>query len=86
MCRQPFVMGKVVKFMILVIDKHSYEMPPEAVTKILKMAKSYIPKGIYAVEDDGYVELKNETFETADELREAIVRYRMKGWRVHCNL
>ncbi len=72
--------------MILVIDEHSYEMAPEAVTEILKMASAYIPKGIYAIEDDGYVELKNETFETAEELRSAIVRYRMKGLRVHCNL
>lgn len=72
--------------MILVIDEHSYEMTPEAVTEILKMASAYTPAGIYAIEDDGYVELKNETFETAEELREAIIRYRMKGLRVHCNL
>jgi hypothetical protein len=72
--------------MILVIDKHSYEMSPEAITMILKMAKSYIPKGIYAVEDDGYVELKNETYDTSEELFNAVTQYRMKGWRVHCNL
>lgn len=81
---QPFVLGGEI--VILVIDENSYEMPTEAVTKILLMAKSYIPKGIYAVEDDGYVELKNETYDTAEQLRDAVIRYRMKGLRVHCNL
>lgn len=72
--------------MILVINEDVYDMTAEDVTTILRMASTYVPKGIYAVEDDGYVELKNETFETAEELREAIIRYRMKGLRVHCNL
>lgn len=72
--------------MILVIDEHAYEMTPEAVTEILKMASAYTPTGIYAIEDDGYVELKNETYDNAEDLRRAVVRYRMKGLRVHCNL
>lgn len=72
--------------MILCINGDVYEMPPEAVTTILKMASTYIPKGIYAVEDDGYVELKNEAYDDAEDLRRAVVRYRMKGLRVHCNL
>lgn len=76
----------VVIKLILVIDGNSYEMPKEAVYKILDMAKSYMSKGIYGVEDEGYLELKNETFQNDDDLRTAIVRYRMKGFRVHCNL
>lgn len=72
--------------MILAINGDVYDMPTETAYSILDMAKAYVPKGIYGVEDDGYIELKNETFQSDDDLRTAIVRYRMKGFRVHCNL
>lgn len=72
--------------MIVAIHEEVYEMPTEEAYAVLDVVKSYVPKGIYGVEDEGYIELKNETYQSDDDLKTAVVRYRMKGFRVHCNL
>lgn len=72
--------------MILVVNEHAYEMAEDDVRRLLGMAKSYVRKGIYAIEDEGYIELHNDEYDDDDKLRQDIIRYRMKGLRVHCNL
>ena len=71
--------------MIVVVNQNAYEMPHENAELCLCLAGSLVPMGIYAVEDDGYIELKNEVYDTYHELANAVTGYRMKGFRVHYN-
>lgn len=71
--------------MIVTIDESTYEMDRTAADMVLTCAEALVKHGIYAVEDEGYIELKNEEYDTDLELVNAVTKYRLKGFRVHYN-
>ena len=39
---------------------------------------------IYAIEKNGVVEMKNETYESNEKLKDAVFDYEKEGFKVHC--
>ena len=46
--------------MKLIIDNSIYDMSRQQADKVLKVASEQIPLGVYAIEKDGIVELRND--------------------------
>lgn len=53
--------------------------------EILRCAKDKVAFGIYAVKQCGYIELKNETYDTKEALEKAIKEYKAHGFKVYYN-
>ena len=60
-------------------------MTRKQLNSVLDIAKGQIPFGIYAVEKDGICELKKDTFESGDELKQVVSDYENKGFKVFYN-
>ena len=69
----------------VIINNTVYGMNTREYKKFLALIKSKVAHGIYAVEKDGVCELKNETYETDNELSEAIGNYKNQGFVVYYN-
>lgn len=81
---------KSPQFLVLLND-HQYTMGESQLKSILKLAKDKFRKdkksGIYAVEKGNVVQMLNEPYETAQDLKKAITQYKCKGFhRVHSYL
>lgn len=71
--------------MRVIVNDHVYEMTREQCEGVLKIASTQVPVGIYAVEKDEVVELKNESFPVRKQLNREIVKYHHKGFKVYWN-
>lgn len=71
--------------MKLIVNDNLYEMARKQLNSVLSIAKEQILFGIYAVEKDGVCELKKDTFDNVKELREAVLEYKNKGFKVFYN-
>ena len=73
-----FCLGNVVKYLARA-GRKEYR-------GVLKVASKQIPCGIYAVEKDGFCELRKDTFDSKEELKKAVSEYAAKGIKAHYNL
>lgn len=71
--------------MKIIVNDCIYEMGRKEYKGILKVASKQIPCGIYAVEKDGICELRNDTFDSKEELKKAVAEDVAKGFKVHWN-
>lgn len=71
--------------MRVIVNDHVYEMTREQCEGVLKIASTQVPVGIYAVEKDDVLELKNERFRNQKQLNVGIVKYHHKGFKVYWN-
>lgn len=71
--------------MKVILQENVYEMNGKQFHGILKIAKDSVKMGIYAVEKQGIVEMKNETFENKEELNKIVDEYTKKGFKVYFN-
>ena len=52
---------------------------------LLQVASEQVPFGIYAVEKNGYAELRNDKCTSITQLKSLIRKYKSQGFKVHCN-
>ena len=52
---------------------------------LLETASSLVPDGIFAIEKDGYMELRNDRMAGVD-LMHALEEWTRHGWTVHANI
>lgn len=76
---------------LVLLNGHQYTMGDEQLNSILKLAKSKFrsdkKSGIYAVVKGNVVQMVNEPYETAKDLKKAIAQYKCKGfYKVHSYL
>lgn len=71
--------------MKVIINNHVYGMTRKQLNGVLDIASKKIPFGIYAVEKNGICELRKDTFDNVKELREAVLEYKNKGFKVFYN-
>lgn len=69
--------------MVVNVNGHLYEMSKKEVSGILSIAKSKVPKGIYALKKDNYLELRKDCIEDKEELKKEIAKYNQKGFLVY---
>lgn len=71
--------------MKVLVNNSLYEMGRKEYKGVLKVASQQIPCRIYAVEKDGICELRNDTFDSKEELKKAVAEYTAKEFEVHYN-
>ena len=83
-------MPKSPQYLVL-LNGHQYTMDEKQLQTILKLAKSKFRKakqsGVYAVVKGNVVQMLNEPYATAEDLKKAITQYKCKGfYKVHTYL
>lgn len=71
--------------MKLIITDDMYELDEEKIRKVVNVGKNFVPHGIYAIEKDGIIEMKNEHYDNASDLSDAIDDYARNGFKVYFN-
>ena len=71
--------------MRVIVNNNVYEMDREQCDDVLDVASRLVPSGIYAVEKDDVVELKNDRVRSKNLLKREIVDYTNKGFKVYWN-
>lgn len=72
--------------MKLIIKNEIYnELSRNEVDGIIGVAKKKVPKGIFAVEKNGIVELKNKPYKYTKNLKKAVAEYVKRGFKVYYN-
>lgn len=71
--------------MIIAIGNEPLFVTRKQGKEILRCAKDKVKLGIYAVKQCGYIELKNEPYDTKESLEKAIKEYRAHGFKVYYN-
>ena len=69
--------------MKVIISESIYEMSRKEFKGVIDVAKGTNKCFIVAVEKNNIAEMKNEKFETQEELNNGITEYRTKGFRVY---
>lgn len=71
--------------MKLIIGKSVYRMRKSEFEKVLQTESKNVPHGIYGVLRGDIGELKNEVYNSAEELEEAVNKYKKDGFEVFYN-
>ena len=71
--------------MKVLVNNSFYEMGRKEYRGVLKVTSEQIPSGIYAVEKDGFCELRKDKFDSKEELKKAVAEYAAKGFKVYYN-
>lgn len=72
--------------MKVLVNNSLYEMGRKEYRGVLKVASQQIPCGIYAIEKDGFCELRKDKFDSKEELKKTVAEYVVKEFKVHYNL
>lgn len=63
----------------------TYHMSQKEYQGLLQVASEQIPFGIYAVEKQGYVELRCDKCQSITQLKELTRQFKAQGFKVHSN-
>lgn len=69
----------------MILNGNVYEMTRKQIDGTLAVVKKNFPKGIYAVEKDGIVEMKNQPYKYTKNLNKAVAEYVKRGFKVYYN-
>lgn len=62
-----------------------YQMSQKEYQGILKMASEQVPFGIYAIEKQGYAELRCDKCSSVTQLKGLTRQFKAAGYKVHSN-
>lgn len=65
--------------------KRVYRMSQKEYQGLLKVASDQVPFGIYAVEKNGYAELRCDQCDSITQLKKLTRQFRQNGFRVYKN-
>lgn len=65
--------------------KKMYSMSRKEYQELLKVASEQVPFGIYAVEKNGYAELRCDHCKSSTKLKELTRQFRQQGFKVYKN-
>lgn len=71
--------------MRVILNNVIYGMNEQEGRKLIKVASKHVPLGIYAVEKDEIVELRNDICNSVKELEKLKSEYESKGFVVYFN-
>lgn len=63
----------------------TYHMSQKEYQGLLQVASEQIPFGIYAVEKQGYAELRCDKCQSITQLKELTRQFKAQGFKVHSN-
>ena len=62
-----------------------YQMSQKEYQGMLKMASEQVPFGIYAIEKQGYAELRCDKCSSVTQLKSLTRQFKAQGFKVHAN-
>lgn len=62
-----------------------YRMSQKECWGLLRLASEQVPFGIYAVEKQGYAELRCDKCQSVTQLKELTRQFKAQGFKVHSN-
>ena len=65
--------------------KKTYQMSQKEYQGLLKVASEQVPFGVYAVEKNGYAELRADHCKSMTQLKELTHQFKSQGFKVHAN-
>lgn len=71
--------------MKLIVEKSLYPMRKSEFKKVLQIASKNVPHGIYGVLKGDIGELKNEVYNSAEDLEKSVNEYKKSGFEVFYN-
>lgn len=71
--------------MVVLINSKAYQMPNEKAVALRKQAKTLHPCGIYAIQKQNKMELRRDTFQNKNEMKQAVKRWNAAGFIVFWN-
>ena len=69
----------------MILNGNVYEMTRKQIDGTLAVVKKNFSNGIYAVEKDGIVEMKNQPYKYTKNLNKAVAEYVKRGFKVYYN-
>lgn len=63
----------------------TYQMSQKEYQGLLQMASEQVPFGVYAVEKQGYAELRCDKCQSITQLKELTRQFKAQGFKVHSN-
>ncbi|MBP3469748.1 MAG: hypothetical protein J6K26_09570 [Lachnospiraceae bacterium] len=67
------------------VMKKIYSMTQQEYMGLLKVASDQVPFGIYAIEKNGYAELRCDRCQSMTKLKELVRQFRQQGFKVYKN-
>ena len=64
---------------------HLLPVSQEEYQKLLQMAGELVPFGIYAIEKQGYAELRNDKCQSMTQLKKLTRQFTAQGFKVYAN-
>lgn len=71
--------------MQVTVMERTYQMSQEEYEGLLKIASEQVPLGIYAVEKQGYAELRCDKCESITQLKKLTRQFKTRGFKVYAN-
>lgn len=71
--------------MKVVVAKRTYQMSQKEYEGLLQVASEQVPFGVYAIEKNGYAELRNDKCTSTTQLKALIRQFKSQGFKVHSN-
>lgn len=71
--------------MTVKVANRTYSMGRKEYEGLLKIAAEQVPFGVYAVERDGYAELRCDKCQSITQLKKLRQNFKASGFRVYCN-
>ena len=71
--------------MKLIIGKSVYRMRKSEFKNVLQIARKNVPHGVYGILKGDIGELKNEVYNSTEELEKAVNEYKKDGFEVFYN-
>lgn len=72
--------------MRVIVGQGVYDMSNRDADKLLEIASGYVSNGIYGIEKDGILELRNDIYIDEGTMREAISEYKALGFKVYASI
>ena len=71
--------------MQVTVMERTYQMSQKEYEGLLKIASEQVPFGIYAVEKQGYAELRCDKCKSITQLKKLTRQFKARGFKVHAN-
>ena len=71
--------------MRVAVMERMYQMSQKEYEGLLKVASEQVPFGIYAIEKQGYAELRCDKCESVTQLKKLTRQFKARGFKVHAN-
>lgn len=71
--------------MTVQIGKRSWKMNRKRFESLLRLGSEQVPFGVYAIEKNGYAEMRHDHCKSRSELKQLRREYRARGYQVYAN-